>query len=135
MQIDTENDDNLVDNRMKLQWKYRDFSEDNRPCFFGVNKKNLAQNNRVNVARLCRSPFARIVRPNEQYSEDDSGVEWYEDIDDLDQCSDYDEDEEALMLEIENYEKNGLIREDGFENDKFILNESDDDDCDVANDK
>jgi len=116
--------------KIKLQWKYRFFSEDNRPAFFGVNKyerMHALKCRNINIKKLCRSPFASMV--NEvNYDGDDSGIEWYEDIDDLENCEDLDDESEE---EIDGT----CLRSDGFENDAFLINSDDDDqDKDIMGD-
>jgi len=110
-------------NDIKLQYKFRSFFEDHRPSFFGVNKLK----NATNIRKLCRKPFSKLVT-HIDYECDDSGAEWYGDIDDLDNMLDDDEDASDDDLRSDN------LRSDGFENDKFIIN-SDDDDEDALGDR
>eukprot|EP01083_Nonionella_stella_P133841 407002_1 len=127
MQIDDDDD------RLKLQYKFRMFDEDNRPPYFGM---RMAAQQAFSVGKLCRNPCSKMVQ-GIGYCEDDSGVEWYEDIDDLENCDNLDDDEEeaAENALIRKQEKRGLIRSDGFENDRFIVNSDDDEDGEALNDK
>lgn len=68
----------------------------------------------------CTSRFT-VDRKVVSYESDDSGVEWYGDIDDLenaDDLDDFDDDEAELA-------KAGLMRADGFEDDHFIIDSDD----------
>ena len=110
------NDVPMSCNQLKLQWKFRQFAEDYRPNFFGVNKyeRMHATVQGVDIRKLCRKPFDKRLK-NINYDGDDSGVEWYDDIDDLEHMDDDDEDDEEGIN----------LREDGFENDKFLIDDDD----------
>eukprot|EP00484_Ammonia_sp_Unknown_P006891 CAMPEP_0197074550 /NCGR_PEP_ID=MMETSP1384-20130603/211158_1 /TAXON_ID=29189 /ORGANISM="Ammonia sp." /LENGTH=1272 /DNA_ID=CAMNT_0042513391 /DNA_START=43 /DNA_END=3862 /DNA_ORIENTATION=- len=148
MQIDHDADDNEDDDismhghnnkhSKTLRYKYRCFQEDYRPQFFGVNKHKTSELE-INIKKLCRSPLMRLsVNTNVvNYDSEDSGIEWYGDIDDLEgeDIDDDDEDEEAEMEEIEHQQQRGLLRGDGYENDKWLINSDDDDDEEALNDR
>merc|ERR1712228_632009 len=120
------NDSNDNGNKLKLQWKYRSFERDNRPPFFGVNPNERihAVKKCIDIKKLCRNPISKMVE-NIDYNGEDSGEEWYDDIDDLEATEDDDDDDEDQGVNL---------RADGFENDKFLIN-SDDDDEDAMGDR
>lgn len=107
---------------LTLRWKCRFFEEDNRPSFFGVNRSDRAQHKLTpsQLRKACRSPFTRAIPlPTVHYDDDDSGVEWYDDIDDL-------ENGEDLVTDDEDADTSA-VRADGFERDGFVMNSDDDD--------
>ena len=130
IKIERETEEAEQERTQRLVWSLRQFEEDNRPAWFGVDRRKSAQIN-------GRNPFKCATDVDVNYDTDDSGVEWYDEPDDAEDllCSDGSEEDELFGTGSGNgnghngtkatMAANSSGRLDGFEDDGFLISNDD----------